>query len=150
MLSQNESIFVCGSNRLDTRYTVFLSSIKFVNLISSMSSLMFLRTDWTQVCADDTGNSLLTFPVPRQVSQLTSHLWRSPQGQRRRVTQRFPIRIIRDSHVPFAFVTLSRFRFFIPLLHFARYGWKFFFRPRNEENEDGRGWKRLKGQDCLG
>jgi hypothetical protein len=39
-----------------------------------MSSLMFWRTDWTQACVDDTGNSLHTFPVPNQVSQLTSHL----------------------------------------------------------------------------
>jgi hypothetical protein len=49
---------------------------EFVHL-SSMSSLMFLRTDWTQSCTDDTGNSLRTFPVSSQVSQLTSHLWSS-------------------------------------------------------------------------
>ena len=40
----------------------FLSSLKFLTHLSSMSSLMFLRTDWTQTCADDTGNSLRTFP----------------------------------------------------------------------------------------
>jgi hypothetical protein len=32
-----------------------------------MSSLMFWRTDWTQAYADDTGNSLCTFPVLSQV-----------------------------------------------------------------------------------
>jgi hypothetical protein len=51
---------------LSTRYgktmvfinKLFLSSLKFVTHQSSMSSLIFLRTDWTQACADDTGNSL--------------------------------------------------------------------------------------------
>jgi hypothetical protein len=35
------------------------------------------RTDLTQTCVDDTGNSRCTFPVTNQVSQLSSHLWSS-------------------------------------------------------------------------
>ena len=84
-----------------------------------MSSLMFLRTDWTQACADDTGNCLRTFAVPSQVCLIGAsyRCWLDTRG-RRRVTQRFPTRIIRDSPALFAFATLSRVRFVTPLHHF--------------------------------
>ena len=83
-----------------------------------MSSLMFLRTDWTQACADDTGNCLRTFAVPSQVCLIGASCWLDTRG-RRRVTQRFPTRIIRDSPALFAFPTLSRVRFVTPLHHFC-------------------------------
>ena len=53
---------------------------------------------------------------------------------RRRVTQRFPTRVIRDSPALFAFATLSRVRFVTPLHHFCTEGCNFFLGKTKKSN----------------
>ena len=50
---------------------------------------------------------------------------------RRRLTQRFPTRIIRGSPAPFAFATFSRLRFFHSS---SSEGWNFFFRKTKKQS----------------
>ncbi len=93
---------------------------------------MFLRTDWTQACVDDTGNCLRTFAVSSQVCLIGAsyHCWLDTRG-RRRVTQKISHPHHPRQSCPFCSPTLSRVRFVTPLHHFCR-GIQFFSRKNKK------------------
>ncbi len=72
MLSQNDfgtrvkyRILVQGSSSVAMRYNLFLSSLRFVTHLSSRSSLTLLCADLMDSWTEDTGNSILVFPLQK-------------------------------------------------------------------------------------